>query len=119
MRKEMNAFYTANLPILEKSFAEMDEEFTTFDFCDKLRENGIDEKIIRNSYHLMFLGKICSKVNKPGHSRTYSKKPQEKPINLFSNLKAYTDKQLTEEIESRGYVVLIAEVNYRKPNFEL
>jgi hypothetical protein len=117
MRKEMSAIYNANLPILENSFAEMDEEFTTFDFCDKLRENGVDEKIIRNSYHLMFLGKICSKVNKPGYSRTYSKKAQEKPINFLPDLKAYTDKQLTQEIESRGYTVLIAEVKYIKPNF--
>lgn len=113
----MSAIYNANLPILENSFNEMNDEFTTFEFCDKLRENGIDEKIIRNSYHLMFLSKVCSKVNKPGYSRTYSKKAQEKPINSLPDLKAYTDRELTQEIESRGYTVLIAEIKYVKPNF--
>lgn len=132
--KSLEMFRKA-LPIMDAAFEEIDDNFTSQSFCALLREKGIDERIISNNMHLAYLAKKAYKPNS-AYPKSYRKNNGKKSIDLpqsnnspqlFNlsnegigvNLKSFTDKQLANELETRGYTVLISEVNYRKPNFEL
>ena len=137
MTNKSKEIYRKALPIMEAAFEEIDDNFTTMSFCALLREKGIDERVITNCMHLPFLGKRAYKPDS-GNPKSYTKKKPEQSNHMpqsndsselfrpnmvsyvrpSTELKLFTDKQLADELESRGYVVLISEVKYRKPNFE-